>query len=53
MIKKTVKNYIKEKIEILKQLGIRLNDVQLNHIRGLKTEIAVDRYARDLILGKE
>lgn len=52
MIKKSVKTYIEEKIKILGELGIRLNDVQLDHIWSLRTEIAVDRYARDLILGK-
>jgi len=42
--------YIKEKTKILKQLGIRLNKHQLEHLHKLQTEISVDNYARSLIL---
>ena len=44
-----MKQYIKEKIKILKQFGITLNSEQLEHIRSLKTEIAVDNFAHDLL----
>ena len=45
-----MKQYIKTKIKILKQLCIKLTDAQLNHIRSLNSEIAVDNYARMLIM---
>lgn len=41
--------YIKEKIKLLKDFGIKLNKKQLAHINSLTTEIAVDNYAHDLI----
>ena len=46
----TLKDYIKEKIKVLRQLGHKLTDEQLDHIRSLKTEIQVDNFARALIL---
>lgn len=44
-----MKQYIREKIKLLKQFKIFLNDEQLKHIRSLKTEVAVDNFARDLL----
>lgn len=44
-----MKNYIGEKIKLLKDFGIRLNNDQLAHIMSLKTEIAVDNFAHDLL----
>lgn len=44
-----MKQYIREKISLLKDFGIRLNAEQLQHIRSLKTEIAVDNFAHDLL----
>jgi hypothetical protein len=41
--------YIDEKIKILKDFGIFLKPDELSHIRGLKTEISVDNYARMFI----
>ena len=46
----TLKDYIKEKIKVLRQLGHKLTDEQLDHIRSLKTEIQVDNFASSLIL---
>ena len=45
-----INTYIKHKIKILKQLCIRLTNEQLEHMLSLKTEIAVDNYAHDLIV---
>jgi hypothetical protein len=42
--------YIEEKIAVLKQLGIRLNKEQKNHMSSLDSEIAIDNYAHDLIM---
>lgn len=44
--------YIKEKLEILEGFEIILSSDQLSYIMGLKTEISVDNYARDLIKKK-
>lgn len=44
-----MKQYIKEKIKLLKQFGITLTYEQEEHIRSLKTEIAVDNFAHDLL----
>ena len=46
----TLKEYIREKIKILKQLGHELTDEQLDHIWSLKTEIQVDNFASSVIL---
>ena len=43
--------YVKEKIKLLNELGINLNDSQLSHIVSLPNEIQVDNYAHDLIFG--
>lgn len=45
----TLEQYIKQKIKILGQLNVKLTDEQLEHIKSLKNETAVDNYARDLI----
>lgn len=44
--------YIKEKIKLLKDFGIKLNKKQLAHLNSLTSEIQVDNYAHDLIFGK-
>lgn len=49
-VKITLERYIKDKVKILKELGIRLNVSQIDHLRSLTTEVDVDRYARDLII---
>ena len=38
--------YIDEKIEILKQFGIKLTPEEKLHLHNLKTEISVDNFAR-------
>ena len=48
-----IESYIKHKIRILKQLGIRLTNAEREHIKSLKTEIAVDNYARSIILRED
>ena len=48
-----LQEYINEKICILRQLGIKLNAEQRNHIKNLKSQIAVDNFARSLILPHE
>lgn len=42
--------YIEEKIRVLKELGIKLNKEQKNHMCSLNSEIAIDNYAHDLII---
>lgn len=44
-----MKEYIEEKIKVLHQLGIFLTPDEKRHLWSLKTEIAVDAYARVLI----
>lgn len=46
------KEYINEKIKVLKELGIKLTPSQTDHIRSLKSEIDVDNFARSLIQKK-
>lgn len=50
-IDENINDYIEQKIEILKQLGIGLRSYQRKHLYSLKTEVAVDNYAHDLIVG--
>ena len=50
MNNKILRKYINEKLQVLKQLQIRINHTQKMHMMGLHSEIAVDNYARDLIL---
>lgn len=45
--------YVKAKINVFKQLHIPLTKEQIDHMRSLKTEIQVDNYAHDLIVGKD
>ena len=48
-----IEHYIKYKIKVLKQLGIRLTKAEKDHMKSLKTEIAVDNYARSIILRED
>jgi hypothetical protein len=49
----TLKQYIREKIRMLrKDFCIDLTDEQIAHMRSLKSEIAVDNYAHDLIFNR-
>ena len=49
----TLKEYIEQKIEILKDLGIHLNSRDTEYIKSLKSEIQVDNFAHDLIRKRE
>ena len=51
-VQANTESYIKEKIKVFKQLCIPLTKEQIEHMRSLKTEIQVDNYAHDLIVGK-
>ena len=44
--------YIHEKIEVLKQFKIKLTPDETAYMNGLKTEIAVDNFARTLMQRK-
>ena len=46
----SVKAYIKEKEQLLKHFAVLLTAEQQHHIRNLPSEIAVDNYARTLIV---
>lgn len=46
------KKYIKTKLKMLEDLYIPVTEEQKAHIRSLKTELEIDRYVRDLIIGK-
>ena len=41
--------YVREKLEILEDMGIRVSDADVKHLYSLDTEVAVDRYVRDLM----
>jgi hypothetical protein len=41
--------YIKHRLELLKQFGILVSGEQKEKMKGLKSEIAVDQYYRDLL----
>ena len=43
-------DYIVIKLKLLKQFDIKLSKNQKNHFLNLSTEIAVDNYARSLLL---
>ena len=45
--------YIKEKLEILKQLKIKVTASQRKHFRALQNEIQVDNFAHTLIFGNK
>lgn len=44
------KDYIKEKIKVLEELGIKLTPEQDRYIWNLRDEVSIDRYARDLFM---
>lgn len=44
-----MKTYINDKIKMLrKEFHIRLTESEIQHLKSLKTEIAVDNYCRSL-----
>lgn len=48
----SLSEYVCEKIVVLRQLNIKLDDDQIKHMKSLKNEIQVDNYAHDLIIKK-
>ena len=44
-----MKKYVKEKIKVLKEFGVKLTKEQIEHMYSLSSEIAVDNFARDLL----
>lgn len=46
----TLEEYIKEKIRVFDQLCIQITPKQVEHMRTLDNEIAIDNYAHDLIV---
>lgn len=50
--KMSLSGYVREKIVVLRQLNIELDDDQIKHMKSLKNEIQVDNYAHDLIMKK-
>lgn len=51
--KVSLKSYVREKIKVLKELNIALTDGQIKHMQSLKSELQIDNYAHDLIMGKD
>ena len=51
--KKLLKTYINEKIKLLKELKIKINDEQIEHLYSLTNEIAVDNFVHDIITDRE
>ena len=52
-VKRTMESYVHEKIDVLKQLHIKLTKEDKQHMYNLSSEIAVDNFARKLIMHKE
>jgi hypothetical protein len=48
--KMSLSRYVREKIVVLRQLGIVVDEDQIKHMKSLKNEIQVDNYAHDLIM---
>lgn len=44
-----LKDYVKTRLELLKQFGIHITSEQRDRMMSLKSEIAVDQYYRDLL----
>lgn len=49
----TIKQYIKDKKEILSDMHIKLTSVQMKHLESLKTMCEIDRYLHDFIFRSE
>ena len=50
---KSLKQYIKEKQQILDDLCIEMTEAEREYMKSLKTEAAVDAYAHRLIMRKD
>lgn len=48
-----LKEYIREKRKILRELHIKLTDEQLAHLKGLDKELYIDNYIHDIIINNE
>lgn len=48
-----LESYIKEKLEILKQLKVKVTASQRKHFNSLQNEIQVDNFAHTLIFGNK
>ena len=46
----SLSGYVREKIVVLRQLNIELDNAQIKHMKSLKNELQVDNYAHDLIM---
>ena len=44
-----MKRYVRYKIQVFRELGLRLTAENIQHMRALHSEIAVDNYCLDLI----
>lgn len=42
--------YIREKIQVLKELCIKVSKEDIKHMKSLKSEVQIDNFARDIIL---
>ena len=49
---RALRDYIQEKIKILRELQIKLTPNQYNHLWSRKSEFEVDSFAHDLIMGR-
>lgn len=49
----SLKVYVREKIRVLKELGIDVTDSQIDHMMSLKSELHIDNYAHDLIMKRK
>ena len=47
---RSVEEYIKYKLKVFKELKISMSDDELEHMKTLKTDRDIDRYARYLII---
>ena len=45
-----ITRYIKNKLKVLKELYVSLNNEEIEHLRSLKTESDIDHYAHRLIM---
>lgn len=50
--KKTINKYRKDKIKVLKEFNIKLTKEQKEKLNKLNSEIAIDNFARSIILAK-
>lgn len=46
----TVDEYVKQKIKVFNQLCIQITPKQIEHMKTLDSEVAIDNYAHDLIV---